>query len=76
MPKKVKKKPVSPSDEDVRTKYLGSGFILKKSVSVERAKAEHQALEAARSKAAVAKIEDADKATAQETAEEPTIDNP
>jgi len=30
-------------DEDVRTKYLGSGFVLKKSVSVERAKAEHLA---------------------------------
>ena len=29
------------SDEDVRTKYLGAGFVLKKSVSVERAKAEH-----------------------------------
>ena len=28
-------------DEAVRTKYLGSGFILKKSVSVERAKADH-----------------------------------
>ena len=28
-------------DEDVRTKYLCSGFILKKSVSVERAKADH-----------------------------------
>ena len=26
------------ADEDVRTKYLGSGFVLKKSVSVERAK--------------------------------------
>ena len=39
------------SDEDVRTKYLGSGFILKKSVSVERAKAEHQALEEAKAKA-------------------------
>ena len=36
------------ADEDVRTKYLGSGFVLKKSVSVERAKAEHAALEAAR----------------------------
>ena len=36
------------SDEDVRTKYLGSGFILKKSVSVERAKAEHEAILAAR----------------------------
>ena len=28
-------------DEEVRTKFLGSGFILKKSVSVERAKADH-----------------------------------
>ena len=28
-------------DEEVRPKYLGSGFILKKSVSVERAKADH-----------------------------------
>ena len=28
-------------DEEVRTKYLGSGFILKKSVYVERAKADH-----------------------------------
>ena len=28
------------ADEDVRTKYLGSGFILQRSVSVERAKAE------------------------------------
>ena len=36
------------ADEDVRTKYLGSGFVLKKSVSVERAKAEHAALEVAR----------------------------
>ena len=30
-------------DEDVRTKYLGSGFILKRSVSVERAQREHEA---------------------------------
>ena len=29
-------------DEDVRTKYLGSGFILKRSVSVERAQREHE----------------------------------
>lgn len=29
------------NDEDVRTKYLGSGFVLKRSVSVERAKKEH-----------------------------------
>ena len=27
-------------DEDVRTKYLGSGFVLKRSKSVERARAE------------------------------------
>ena len=31
------------SDEDVRTKYLGAGFVLKRSVSVERAKAEWEA---------------------------------
>lgn len=30
-------------DEDVRTKYLGSGFVLKRSASVERAQAEHEA---------------------------------
>ena len=36
------------SDEDVRTKYLGSGFVLKRSVSVERAKAEHRAQEEAK----------------------------
>lgn len=30
------------SDEEVRTKYLGSGFVLKKSISVERAKAEQK----------------------------------
>ncbi len=29
-------------DEDVRTKYLGSGFVLKRSVSVERARREHE----------------------------------
>ena len=32
------------SDEDVRTKYLGSGFVLKRSVSVERAKEDHEKL--------------------------------
>ena len=32
------------SDEDVRTKYLGSGFVLKRSVSVERARSEHAAI--------------------------------
>ena len=31
------------ADEDVRTKYLGSGFVLKRSVAVEKAKAEHEA---------------------------------
>jgi len=31
------------ADEDVRTKYLGSGFVLKRSVSVQRAYAEHLA---------------------------------
>ena len=30
------------ADEDVRTKYLGSGFILKRSVSVERARTEYE----------------------------------
>lgn len=29
------------ADEDVRTKYLGSGFVLKRSISVERAQKEH-----------------------------------
>ena len=28
--------------EDVRTKYLGSGFVLKRSASVERARREHE----------------------------------
>ena len=31
------------ADDDVRTKYLGSGFVLKRSVAVEKAKAEHEA---------------------------------
>ena len=30
-------------DEDVRTKYLGSGFVLKRSVSVQRARDEYEA---------------------------------
>lgn len=37
------------SDEEVRTKYLGSGFVLKKSVSVERAKADFAAQQRAAS---------------------------
>ncbi len=32
-------------DEDVRTKYLGSGFVLKRSVSVERAQKEHAGIQ-------------------------------
>lgn len=31
------------SDDEVRTKYLGAGFVLKRSVSVERAKADYEA---------------------------------
>ena len=31
------------ADEDVRTKYLGAGFVLKRSVSVQRAQAEYEA---------------------------------
>ena len=31
------------ADDDVRTKYLGAGFVLKRSVSVERAAADHAA---------------------------------
>ena len=30
------------ADEDVRTKYLGSSFVLKRSVSIERAQREHE----------------------------------
>lgn len=30
------------SDEDVRTKYLGAGFVLKRSVSVQRAQADYE----------------------------------
>lgn len=32
------------SDDDVRTKYLGSGFVLKRSISVEKAQAEWEKL--------------------------------
>ena len=31
------------ADEDVRTKYLGAGFVLKRSVSVQKAQSEHEA---------------------------------
>ena len=43
------------ADEDVRTKYLGSGFRLKRSVSVERARREAEAEAAAKAAAAAAK---------------------
>ncbi len=39
------------ADEDVRTKYLGSGFVLKRSVSVERAQREHEEMLKARAAA-------------------------
>ena len=42
------------ADEDVRTKYLGSGFRLKRSVSVERARKEAEAEAAAHAAAAAA----------------------
>ena len=47
------------ADEDVRTKYLGSGFRLKRSVSVERARREAEAeAEAARAAAEAASASD------------------
>ena len=45
------------ADEDVRTKYLGSGFRLKRSVSVERARREAEAEAAAAAAAAKAASE-------------------
>ena len=47
------------ADEDVRTKYLGSGFRLKRSVSVERARREAEAEAAAAKAAEVAKAAEA-----------------
>jgi lipopolysaccharide export system ATP-binding protein len=44
------------ADEDVRTKYLGSGFRLKRSVSVERARREAEAEAAARAAAEAAAV--------------------
>ena len=43
------------ADEDVRTKYLGAGFVLKRSVSVERAAADHEKELAAQSQKAEVK---------------------
>ncbi len=65
-------------DEDVRTKYLGSGFVLKRSVSVERAQREHEhelqlQKEAQAAKEAQApKAEEAPKAVEVPKAEEET----
>ena len=42
------------ADEDVRTKYLGSGFVLKRSKSVERARAEAEAARVAAEAASAA----------------------
>ena len=55
------------ADEDVRTKYLGSGFILKRSGAVERALAEAEAAKAAE---AAKVVEIAEAAEATETAED------
>ena len=44
------------SDEDVRTKYLGSGFVLKRSVSVERAARDHEAALARQAAEALASL--------------------
>ncbi|MGN1225768.1 MAG: LPS export ABC transporter ATP-binding protein [Candidatus Cryptobacteroides sp.] len=43
------------SDEDVRTKYLGAGFVLKRSVSVQRAQEEFERMQAAQSSAQISK---------------------
>ena len=58
------------ADEDVRTKYLGSGFRLKRSVSVERARKEAMAEAAARA-AAEAPAEDPAARAAEAPAGEP-----
>ena len=47
------------ADEDVRTKYLGSGFRLKRSVSVERARREAEAEAAARTATEAVRKEEA-----------------
>ena len=46
------------ADEDVRTKYLGSGFRLTRSVSVERARREAEAEAAAKAAAAAVPVEE------------------
>ena len=44
------------NDEDVRTKYLSSGFILKRSPAVEKARAEHAAIMAAKEAAKLSEM--------------------
>ena len=64
------------ADDDVRTKYLGSGFRLKRSVSVERARKEAEAEAAARAAAAAAATaaprEDPPVATSEDPAVQPS----
>jgi lipopolysaccharide export system ATP-binding protein len=65
------------ADEDVRTKYLGSGFRLKRSVSVERARreAEAEAAAAAAEKAAAEAVAAAE-ATTTEAVDAPVETEP
>ena len=58
------------ADEDVRTKYLGSGFRLKRSVSVERARREAEAEAAARAAAAAPVISSEGEAGVEKSVEE------
>ena len=59
------------ADDDVRTKYLGSGFDLKRSVSVERAQREHEEA-LARQKAEAASAEPASAASEETGPESPS----
>ena len=59
------------ADDDVRTKYLGSGFVLKRSVSVERAQREHEEA-LARQKAEAASAEPASAASEETGPESPS----
>ena len=59
------------ADDDVRTKYLGSGFVLKRSVSVERAQREHEEA-LSRQKAEAASAEPASAASEETGPESPS----
>ena len=63
------------ADDDVRTKYLGSGFRLKRSVSVERARREAEAEAAARAaaEAPAAPLEDSVVTPGEDPAQAPVI---